>query len=167
MIEYLAFSAHHIAVAPQYTWNLVVGRWFPTGGSEAFWQLGIKPANEKWYSVHKRLTIIKVSKKRLCFSTKNLPKKSQNHQLSNLNKSAGSADIHEIFLPKGIYMMFARRSKSMDILVMIPLRYWNFRCQIAKKPISKIQKNTFWQKFLQDAEISAQYFVKKTYNNNL
>mgnify|MGYP003710406103 CR=1 FL=1 len=66
-------------------------------------------------------------------------KKSENHQFSNLNKSAGSADFHEIFLPKGIYMIFGRRSKSMDILVMIPLIYWNFRCQIAKK--SQFQKS--------------------------
>ena len=93
------------------------------------------------YSFYKRLTILNVGKKRLCFSTKNLRKKSQNHQLSNLNKSAESADIHEIFLPKGIYMLLGPRSKSMDILMMIPLRYWNFRCQIAKKANFKNRKN--------------------------
>ena len=59
-------------------------------------------------------------------------------------------------------MLFLPHIKKMKHIGDDPVEILEFsRSDSKKRPISKIVKITFGQKFLQDAEISAQYFVKK------
>ena len=89
-------------------------------------------------------------------------KKSQNHQFPFLNKSAESADFHDCCIPKRKYIYFCRRSKLMDILMMIPLRYWNFRCHIAKNgQFQKSKKSHFDRNFCEGQQFRSKFYMKK------
>ena len=62
-------------------------------------------------------------------------------------------------------MYFLRQSNFFDILMMIPLRYWNFRCQIAKKDqFQKSKKSHFDRNFCEGQKFLPKFYMEKTYD---